>query len=757
MSLNTTSPTLEIYLLRIGAERLSFKRAMVKEYGKGASNHYYVEKTLIEIEPDGTIVCRREEHQPTEAEQDEIKREFSKIEFPKSIGASLAGYKKFVSSSGRDPDMFFPMWDRNDDSIRMVQERVNQEDGGKYFVPWSMWSDGEWRNMEPDGNLPFWKPRENSGRSRIMIHEGCKAASRVSAMVDDPASVHPWKDFLSDYEHWGMVGGALAPHRTEYQEIRREKPEEVVYVCDNDYAGESALQMVSKCYGGSLKGIRFGKQFPASWDMADPMPPSLFSVVGRYTGPALTQLMTPATRATEIKAPDGKKGRPTTVLRRAFAEEWVHSVRPEVFIHKEWPSKIHTLAEFNNLIAPYSDVDDTARLLKKDDASKTAFLKYDPGRPPGVYGDGGRYLNTHTPSIIRAEKGDPAPWLDFMDRLIPAEKDRTELLRWVATLVARPEIKMTYGVLLISETQGIGKGTLGEKILAPLVGEHNTSFPSENDVVESNYNYWLAHKRLAVVHEIYAGHSAKAYNKLKSVITDNTMTVSMKYQANYEMDNWIHVFACSNSMRAIQLSYDDRRWAVPKVTELKNSKEYWTNFNSWLTEAGGLGIIRWWASEWVKTNDPVMRGAAAPWSTTKREVIEEGYSPGMILVENFLDKVEFSVAEEGWVEKHTKPEGANGEWVSPGVAIVDASLVDMIRFHIYDGKRSDRLEKPLTVRKVAKAKNWFVHPQQKYLDGAKHGKIICSEKAMTEMPIAQLLTVTRPLQVKELAREWFSY
>jgi len=57
------------------------------------------------------------------------------------------------------------------------------------------------------------------------------------------------------------------------------------------------------------------------------------------------------------------------------------------------------------------------------------------------------------------------------------KRDRIELMRWCATLIARPDIKMNYGVLLISETQGVGKSTLGEKILAPLIGKLNASFP----------------------------------------------------------------------------------------------------------------------------------------------------------------------------------------------------------------------------------------------------------------------------------------
>ena len=58
--------------------------------------------------------------------------------------------------------------------------------------------------------------------------------------------------------------------------------------------------------------------------------------------------------------------------------------------------------------------------------------------------------------------------------------------------------RMSYGMLLISEKQGVGKTTLGASILGPLIGTWNCSFPGENDIL-AQFNEWVAHKRLAVV------------------------------------------------------------------------------------------------------------------------------------------------------------------------------------------------------------------------------------------------------------------
>ena len=88
-----------------------------------------------------------------------------------------------------------------------------------------------------------------------------------------------------------------------------------------------------------------------------------------------------------------------------------------------------------------------------------------------------RLVNTYRPPTIKAIKGDPSSWIEFMEHLIPDQGDRLETLRWCATLIAGPDIRMLYGVLLISQKQGVGKSTLGEVILAPLVGPWNVSTP----------------------------------------------------------------------------------------------------------------------------------------------------------------------------------------------------------------------------------------------------------------------------------------
>jgi hypothetical protein len=145
----------------------------------------------------------------------------------------------------------------------------------------------------------------------------------------------------------------------------------------------------------------------------------------------------------------------------------------------------------------------------------------------------------------------------------------------------------------------------------------NVGFPSEADIT-APFNDWVAHKRLAIVSEVYSGASWKAYHALKALITDKEITVNQKYIRPYVIENWCHILASSNSMRALKMENDDRRWFYPEVVEKAWPREKFEQFRAWI-EGGGLSIIRHWAEGY---GDYVAPSERAPMTERKRELIE---------------------------------------------------------------------------------------------------------------------------------------
>jgi hypothetical protein len=662
------------YIERIGASEINFRSYQVKEF-KGK---YYFEKAYIKINADGSVTAPLD-YMPNEKEAEAIKKDWVDGNLPKSCPARNTNGIRLLNAQSK-----LYLFYNTDGLIIFVQERTEP----KGYLPWSFWDDGVWRQMQPEGKIPFYKPRNPKDGAPIMVHEGAKAAQAAQLLPKD----HPWYPELSKYEHWGIVGGALAVNRADYDDLRARKSDDTIYVCDNDHPGVSMLPWLSKNYGARLKGAIFDKSFAPSWDIADPLPEHFYNDDRLYIGPKFALFLQPATYATEIIQPTEKGEKPYIVLKRHFAEEWYNVVSPEAFIHRDVASKILTRKEFDNQVAPFSQAKETSNYLVKDLGGKGYAISYHPGKDPGIHTgrEGGSYINTYKPPFIepaeKITKKDIAPFIEFMEHLIEVPGDREETYKWIATLIAKPAVKMHYGLLLVSETQGVGKGTLGEKILAKLVGLDNTSFPGEDEIVDSEYNYWIAHKRLAVVHEIYAGHSSRAYNRLKSLITDQNIMVKKKYMADYHVENFLHAFACSNSMKALKIAQDDRRWLVPKVREEKRSEEYWDIFHTWLRAERGLEKIFRWALDYGKYVKP---GQDAPKTEAKTDMVREQYSDGMKLVAHVLEHLR---------EAHPKDD----------FIIADIDLCDIITHGVYEGKRNDRLEKPITLRGVAKQLDWFI-------------------------------------------------
>jgi hypothetical protein len=377
--------------------------------------------------------------------------------------------------------------------------------------------------------------------------------------------------------------------------------------------------------------VVFDDDFPLKFDLADPFPKKMW-VNDRYRGPHLVDCRRGATWATKVIPQE--KGAPRHEIRPAFLQQWVCSILPPVFVNRHDTGRLLSEEQFNSAVRPFSDAKNTADLVKQEFVASVDSVAYEPGRSHGIITvEGRRCINTWTPTRINRTRGDATPWLRFMQHLFPIEQDRNNALRWCATLIAIPDVRMRYGLLLISTTQGVGKGTLMEKILAPLVGWHNVSVPNEKLLTDSDFNSFLVRRRLVLVHEIYAGHSKKAYDNIKSYPTDDKLTANEKNKPEYEIHNWAHFVLSSNSLLALRMVKGDRRWFVPQVAEQKQTEIYGVELNAWLV-SGGLEIIHDWAHEYVAEHGAIGTGQEAPESAAKDELIRTSRSEGMQMIFN---------------------------------------------------------------------------------------------------------------------------
>ena len=83
---------------------------------------------------------------------------FVGLEFPTSIAATNAQVKELRLRLGAALNKdFFVLLDAGSDAAIMCQQKIENDDG-KFYLSWTLFSDGSWYNMEPDGLLPLWRP-----------------------------------------------------------------------------------------------------------------------------------------------------------------------------------------------------------------------------------------------------------------------------------------------------------------------------------------------------------------------------------------------------------------------------------------------------------------------------------------------------------------------------------------------------------------------------------------------------------------------
>ena len=144
-------PAVASYHHRVGATAINFRRAEVREGIEG----YQRAVGRISYADDGVITHDGEVEAPTEAEQAAIKLAFERATFPKMQALdALPDAPPGVNPGDRNVFVCHDF----DGRIVMLHQRYETNDGGKGYVPWTRWSDGQWRKMEPTACLLYTSP-----------------------------------------------------------------------------------------------------------------------------------------------------------------------------------------------------------------------------------------------------------------------------------------------------------------------------------------------------------------------------------------------------------------------------------------------------------------------------------------------------------------------------------------------------------------------------------------------------------------------
>lgn len=185
-----------------------------------------------------------------------------------------------------------------------------------------------------------------------------------------------------------------------------------------------------------------------------------------------------------------------------------------------------------------------------------------PALAPGqiIREDGRLLVNTYVPVETPRKEGDPSPFLQHLEKLLPNESDRAAILAYMAACIQHVGNKFQWAPL-VQGVEGNGK-TLLTRCVAHAIGQRYTHMPKAADI-DNKFNAWIDRKLFIGVEDIYvAEHRREVIEALKPLITNDQSDVQAKGADQVMADNFANFLLNCNAKDGIRKTRNDRRFAI---------------------------------------------------------------------------------------------------------------------------------------------------------------------------------------------------
>ena len=226
----------------------------------------------------------------------------------------------------------------------------------------------------------------------------------------------------------------------------------------------------------------------------------------------------------------------------------------------------------------------------------------------------------------------------LLKNLIPKKKERNYFLNWLAAILQTRKKLMTSFVFI--GPQGGGKGVFLSHILKPLFGKNQT-IQVEDEQLKSSFNGWIKNVAFIAFNEV--AHDNRGRNslnsKIKSIITDPSITINEKNIRTYQLDNNINCIFYSNERVPLLVERSDRRFTI-------------------LETGGNLANIEWFEAQasFKKFKKELPQFAQYLWN------IDVDMKKANNPLENDMKKVLISAAQNRWEEFSHHLKTGDKEW-----------------------------------------------------------------------------------------------
>lgn len=189
------------------------------------------------------------------------------------------------------------------------------------------------------------------------------------------------------------------------------------------------------------------------------------------------------------------------------------------------------------------------------------------------------------------------PYLDYVKNVLGCGfPERAEWIHaWTADMLQRPHEKPGTALVLVGP-QGAGKTFLGEQVIGKIIGSGHYVQMNSIESLTSKFNSIADNKLFIQCDEAMHSYQKDVASKLKSIITDESVTIEPKGINSYKKPNHMHFLFTSNEEHSalfIDPSPHERRYTVLKVNPIRSlDTEYWVRMRNWVP-ANLHKILRW--------------------------------------------------------------------------------------------------------------------------------------------------------------------
>lgn len=147
------------------------------------------------------------------------------------------------------------------------------------------------------------------------------------------------------------------------------------------------------------------------------------------------------------------------------------------------------------------------------------------------------------------------------------------VLNWLACRFRQPEIKPATALVFVSEVQGVGKSTFGERVIKALFGDYTRQL--DQNALESRFNSALACALVTIFEEISpSDERMNIIGKLKNMITSDVVMIERKQRDAEKFADYNSFVIFSNDERSIPIESNDRRFMVSCCRKKYTDEQY---------------------------------------------------------------------------------------------------------------------------------------------------------------------------------------